>query len=450
MVSAPDRGAVVETNRSDDERRRREMAEAMDLDALIHGVGPGSVIADRYKLVRQIGEGGWGVVYEAEHLRLGHKVAVKVLRDFVAFDAEAVARFHREAQAVTAIAHPNIVQVIDFGDLPDGAPFMVLEHLEGTDWGAVLEREGPQPLDAVARVLVDVCRALSAAHAKGIVHRDLKPANIFLTAHGVKVLDFGISKFAGPSDSYLTQSGKMIGTPRYMSPEQCEARRDIDHRSDIFALGVLLYRALAGRVPFDAESHVAVVSKIVSAEPEPLAKLRPNLPNDVAALAHRMLAKNRDDRPQSCREIELALTKHTRARRRSSAPMWIVIGAAATFASVGGAIAGLTWMGDPQPAAPAERARERPAPAEPAPRAPIARPATVHIEIITVPAHAELSVCGAAVANPYAADRSSATPACFVTAFLAGYRPVTQSLTFDASRRMVIELERDVTRPSSL
>lgn len=275
------------------------------------------VLADRYKIIRKLGEGGMGTVYEGEHVLIKRRVAIKCLHAHYANSPEIVARFHREALAATSIRHPNIVEVTDMGRFPDGAFFMVLEYLEGRDWAADLSHTGPQPLGRVVHILSQVCDALGAAHEKGIVHRDLKPENVFLCPRGddpdfAKVLDFGISKMQdsdaeSPRSKGLTRTGMAMGTPYYMAPEQAQGKKDIDHRADIYALGVILFQALTNQYPFDDESYPMLVVKICTEDAPPITNFRSDLPPEIATLVARMLAKNPSDRPPSCALVKAAL-----------------------------------------------------------------------------------------------------------------------------------------------
>nr|MDQ3037972.1 serine/threonine protein kinase [Myxococcota bacterium] len=291
----------------------------------------GMVLQDRYKIVRKLGEGGMGAVYEGEHVLIKRRVAIKCLHAHYANSPEIVARFHREALAATSIRHPNIVEVTDMGRFPDGAFFMVLEFLDGRDWAADLARGGAQSLAKVVHIMTQVCDALAAAHEKGIVHRDLKPENVFLSQRGddpdfAKVLDFGISKMQdSPGDPEaqakskgLTRTGMAMGTPYYMAPEQAQGKKDIDHRADIYALGVILFQSLSAQYPFDDESYPMLVVKICTQEAPPIARWRPDLPEPVQTLIARMLAKMPADRPSSCAEVKAALAPY---RSHEQAPM---------------------------------------------------------------------------------------------------------------------------------
>ncbi len=274
----------------------------------------GMVLQDRYRIVRKIGDGGMGAVYEGEHLTIKRRVAIKVLHAQFATNPEIVARFHREAQAATAIGHPNIVEVTDMGRFEDGTSYMVLEYLEGRDWAHDIKQQGPQALGKCVHIISQVCDALEAAHQKGIVHRDLKPENVFLVPfrddpNFAKVLDFGISKVMDDAvaDRSLTQTGTALGTPYYMAPEQCQGKKDVDPRADIYSLGVMLFQALTAQYPFDDESYPMLVLKICTEAPPSLTRYRPDVPVEVEHIVNRMLAKHRDHRFARCAEVKAAL-----------------------------------------------------------------------------------------------------------------------------------------------
>ena len=273
----------------------------------------GMVLQERYSITRLLGAGGMGAVYEGEHVLIKRRVAIKCLHAQFATNPQIVARFHREALAATSIGNEHIIEVTDMGRFPDGAVFMVLEFLDGKDFAKAITDTGAMPLGRVVHIATQVCEALAAAHAKGIVHRDLKPENVFLIQRGgdedfVKVLDFGISKFKDEDGvSSMTRTGARMGTPYYMSPEQAEGRRDVDSRADIYALGVMLFRALTGVYPFDDDSFPMLILKICTAPPPSLKHYRPDLPGEIEGIIHRMLAKKREDRYATCDEIRVAL-----------------------------------------------------------------------------------------------------------------------------------------------
>ncbi len=300
----------------------------------------GATLGERYRVTRRIAEGGMGAVYEAEQLALGRRVAIKVLHAHMASDEDIVRRFEREARATTAIGHPNIVEVVDFGTLESGARYLVLEYLDGRDLGRVLREGGPLSVGRAARLAMQIAEGVGAAHAKGIVHRDLKPENAIVLDEGtaaerVKIVDFGISKIKdaaqGTADA-RTRTGTALGTPYFMAPEQAQGRREVDHRADVYALGVILFRLLTGHHPFDDASYPMLIVKICT-EPAPeLTTWRTDLPPELPALVARMLAKDPGQRPSSMDEVRAALApmvSDTRPPMLTDAP-----GPAATTARV--------------------------------------------------------------------------------------------------------------------
>jgi tetratricopeptide (TPR) repeat protein len=276
-------------------------------------LGIGFVLANSYKLLDQIGKGGMGAVWSAQHLRLrGKRVAIKVLLEQASGIPEGYARFRHEAEIASRLGHPNIIEVLDFNELDDGTPYMVMEFLNGESLGRRM-KVGAMPIDAVVPVVRQIGSALAAAHREGVVHRDLKPENIYLCPTGfgggehVKVLDFGISKMRD-SDTIRTQVDVLIGTPRYMSPEQAMGRNDqIDGRTDIFALGAIVYEMLTHRAAFSGDSLAQILYRIVHEPPTPLEQLIHDLPPRVVEAVARALEKDAEKRFAEVGEFVLAL-----------------------------------------------------------------------------------------------------------------------------------------------
>ncbi len=281
----------------------------------------GIVLAGRYEVLRRIGEGGMGAVYEAKHTLIGKRVAVKVLLEKFVAQSDFVARLLQEARLASSIGHENIVDVTDFGTTDDGRSFVVMEFLDGESLAELAMREAPLPIERSLRIARQVASALGAAHAKGIFHRDVKPENIYLVQRGdtdfVKVVDFGISKAVkpggdeGPETYRLTHTGLLLGTPLYMSPEQARGSEDLDFRVDIWALGVLLYECLTGEVPFRANNYLQIISQVLTHEPMPPSQLRPELgiPDAVEAVVMRAMEKDRTRRYQTMAELERDLER---------------------------------------------------------------------------------------------------------------------------------------------
>jgi hypothetical protein len=276
----------------------------------------GEIIDGKYRIVRLLGEGGMGAVYEGENTRIHRRVAIKVLHANVASQGEAVARFEREAQAAGRIGSDHIVEVLDLGALASGDRYLVMEYMDGEGLGERIKMRGrltPQELQPIAHQLLI---GLSAAHGAGIIHRDLKPDNVFLLksrgghADFVKLLDFGISKFnqlSGDSGFSMTRTGAVMGTPYYMAPEQAKGSRDLDHRVDLYAVGVILYEALTGQVPFNADTFNELLFKIVLEEPRPLGVVDPTIDPGFAAIVTKAMARDPALRFQTAREFQEAL-----------------------------------------------------------------------------------------------------------------------------------------------
>ncbi|HKP63102.1 MAG TPA: serine/threonine-protein kinase, partial [Polyangiales bacterium] len=269
--------------------------------------------------MRLLGEGGMSSVYEAEHALIRRKVAVKVLRSELSVDGVQVQRFFNEARATSAIRHPNIVEVIDVGRLPDGVPYLVMELLEGESLGDRLERIGPLDIPLAIDYARQAASALEAAHALKVVHRDLKPDNLFLVPDQrladrelVKVLDFGIAKLRGElaAPPFDTLVGAVLGTPPYMSPEQCRGLpEEIDERTDVYALGIILYEMVCGQPPFMADGAGELMMLHMTADPEPPSHARPELPPALEDVILRALEKRREDRFPSMAEFGAALAE---------------------------------------------------------------------------------------------------------------------------------------------
>ena len=245
-------------------------------------------IVDKYTIVRLLGKGGMGAVYEARHAKLSRRFAIKFLLPELAAKREILRRFENEAKAAGGLEHANLVAVTDFGSTDDGAPYIVMEFLQGEDCSRLLGRTGPLSVQRAADIVVQACRGLTLAHNAGIVHRDLKPENLFLADAGdgrdlVKVLDFGIAKLRSADGSLVTNTGTTFGTAHYMSPEQARGASDVDQRTDVWSLGVVLYELLSAHTPFGGEAFLHVIHEILNAEPTPLGIRRTGLPPALVA-----------------------------------------------------------------------------------------------------------------------------------------------------------------------
>ena len=284
----------------------------------------GVVLGDAFCIVRAIGEGGMARVYEARHIRLKDKrFAVKVLHDTYAQSQDIVTRFRREAEAASAIAHPNVVDVFDVHLAPDGRPYMVSEFLEGKDLDDLLKERGTLDPLLTIDIVQQVCRGLTAAHAHGVVHRDMKPANVFLVgkpdAPVVKVLDFGISKMTTAGATSLTQTGMIMGTPAYMAPEQASGGV-VDHRADIYSVGAILYRALTGHDPFEGDEAAEVLGGGPDARPERPRSIAPSIPPALEVVIQRAMAKDPSERYQTMETLEIELAPFGAEARALSLP----------------------------------------------------------------------------------------------------------------------------------
>jgi serine/threonine protein kinase len=268
-----------------------------------------------YRAVSLLGEGGMGAVYLAEHPAIGRRVAVKVLHKNYIRDENLLTRFLNEARAANAIRHPNIIEILDSGTIADGTPFLVMELLEGESLGTRIRRVGALSLQTAVEFCYQTASALGAAHKKGIVHRDLKPDNLFVVPdphdpdrERIKVLDFGIAKLQqSANDSVKTRTGTLMGTPIYMSPEQCRGTKTVDHRSDIYSLGIIFFEMLCGQPPFVSEGFGELVNMHLNvAAPAPSSQ-NPDISPAIDAIVLKMLAKNPDERFADMGELQAAL-----------------------------------------------------------------------------------------------------------------------------------------------
>lgn len=285
----------------------------------------GQLLAGKYRVERVLGQGGMGVVLAARHIHLEERVAIKLMLAEAAFSPEAVARFVREARAAARLESAHVAKVSDVGTLEDGRPYMVMEYLDGADLSHVLASSGPLAVSDAVDYLLQAGEAIAEAHSLGIVHRDLKPANLFLTRRRdrtphVKVLDFGISKVAAAgSEQSMTRTSAMMGSPLYMSPEQMTSVRDVDGRSDIWALGIILFELLTGSPPFVGETLPQVCGLVIQTEPPLASSRRPDLSPEMDAIIGRCLAKDPGQRFQSVAELAQALQPFASRYGRSSA-----------------------------------------------------------------------------------------------------------------------------------
>ena len=271
----------------------------------------------QYKILKTIGAGGMGTVYLGEHILLGRRAAIKTLLPALSSHREIIDRFFNEAKAISAINDPGVVQIFDFGYHVDGTAFIVMEYLEGESLAARLDRLGSLSVGESLRIARQIAASLAATHALGIIHRDLKPANVFLIrdpeaqdGERTKILDFGICKLdEGAAESSVTQTGQMLGTPVYMSPEQCRGAGKIDHRSDIYSVGCALYHMLTGQPPFDCESVGDFIAAHLKDEPPPPSEIEPSIPPLVDSIVMRCLAKEPEYRFQTMEELHATIER---------------------------------------------------------------------------------------------------------------------------------------------
>ena len=473
-----------------------------------------------YTVTAKIGEGGMGTVYLAEHATLGRRAAVKVLLPLLSNHRDTVARFFNEARAATAIRHPGIVEIFDFGYLPSGSAYIVMEFLDGESLAARRARLGRlEPVRAVALVR-QIAGALAAAHERSIVHRDLKPDNVFVVAdpevpggERIKILDFGIAKLVGdPADSARTQTGAVLGTPTYISPEQCRGAGDVDARADLYALGCVFYELVCGRPPFLVDGSGEMIAHHLYFEPQPPRSHEPSIPGPIEHLILWLLRKQPAARPQSGRELveaidRLATALPARPATSPPAPLtpdqfptllapsttlsaatgitaprtpaprrWLIPAVATVTAAAGIAIVvvsgghshtrsapaavteAVASVPAPPPAAnvaavtPSVRAEEavKPTAEAPVPAKPV-EPAYVHLQIDSAPGGADVTIDGKRIGATPLDDRVAAGGASRVyTIAKDGYASATVTLdtAHDGSQRVVLKKKPAAPAPS--
>ncbi len=294
---------------------------------IVAGVRVGDILAGKFRIEKILGSGGMGVVVAAHHIHLDEKVAIKFLLPEALNSPEAIARFAREARAAVKIKSDHVARIIDVGTLDTGAPYIVMEYLEGGDLSAWIQQRGPLPIEQAVEFILQACEALADAHGLGIIHRDLKPANLFCIRRSdgllsVKVLDFGISKVTSLSASGpnmgMTRTSSVMGSPMYMSPEQLLSSRDVDVRTDIWALGVILYELLAGTAPFNGDTLAELCVKISSQSPPALRDHRPDAPLGLQEVILKCLEKDRNNRYLNVAQLASAIFPFGPKRARDS------------------------------------------------------------------------------------------------------------------------------------
>ncbi len=285
-------------------------------------IAVGAVLADKYRVDKVLGIGGMGMVVAATHLELDQRVALKFMLPEALMSAQATDRFLREARAAVKLRGEHVCRVLDVGKLENGSPYIVMEFLEGEDFAQLLSRRGALPVHEAIDFVLQALEGLAEAHVNGIVHRDLKPGNLFIATDNdgsplVKVLDFGISKLAGAN---ATKTGEVMGSPAYMAPEQMVSAKDVDARADLWAMGVILYHAIAGRIPFEEDNLPALCMAVMNSTPRPVDAIAPNpVPPGLSATVMRCLAKQREGRPSDVGELAAALAPFGSADAQASA-----------------------------------------------------------------------------------------------------------------------------------
>jgi serine/threonine-protein kinase len=455
-----------------------------------------------YVIQRQLGEGGMGVVYLAEHPRIGRKVAIKVLLRELSANAQAVTRFFNEARASSEIRNEHIVDVLDFGELGDGSSYLVMEFLDGLTLTQLL-CNGPLGIRRTLHIVNGVGRALGAAHEAGIVHRDLKPDNVMLVKRAsddefVKVLDFGIAKLsqAQLEPGMKTKTGALLGTPSYMSPEQCRGL-PVDHRSDVYSLGVMMYQMFSGVLPFEADGLGNLLLAHMTQEAVPLGERVPGLPPHLGQVVARAMEKSPEARFQQVAEMLAAIGDPSgqyatlsgempavrpswevpslkskldtiggnvaaEAVRKVAAPqkrgggVWIALAAVIVLGGAGAFVVkglnrrqatgdGRQAMGEPVAAAPAPKIVPPVEPVEPK----VAAPDEVRVQVRVQPATAQLFLDDAPIANPFDGRFARSDARHKLEAKAPGHKSEAQWIEFDKDRAVDVELGRVVAKPAA-
>jgi serine/threonine-protein kinase len=442
-----------------------------------------------YVVKKKIGQGGMGAVYLAEHPRIGRQVAIKVLLPEVSKKAEVVRRFFTEARSSSEIRNEHIIDILDFGELPDGTSYLIMEWLDGESLRDVLRREAKLPIPRALHITRGVAVALAAAHARGIVHRDLKPDNVFLIRKEsdpdfVKVLDFGIAKLMQSESGdheVKTQTGALIGTPSYMSPEQCRGQ-PVDQRTDVYALGVVMYQMFTGRLPFTAEGLGELLLAHMTQQPPAPHELAPELPEVIEAVILKALRKELDQRYQHVEELLAdlggqgsqpyllptpagrvgpydrtlargpgsdtvggahgeALPTTMSQRKRS----WALLGGGVAIAAAGAA-AFLMLQHKPEPPPPEKKeviAQPKPQPSEPPKQLPPpVQPEAAALIIKTTPANAQLSIDDAHVPNPFSGKFPRGDMRHRLVVKAPGYRTEAEWIIFDGDKTIDVTLQK--------
>ncbi len=457
----------------------------------------GTILEGKYELKKLIGEGGMGAVYEATHKLIGRRLAVKFLHSQYNSNEEVVIRFQREAQAAAAIGHDNIIEVTDMGQTEDGDPFLVMEYLEGGDVKDLLAEMGALPIEVAVDIMVQALSALQAAHQAEIIHRDLKPENIYLIKKAdrenyVKLLDFGISKFRsleGEGSKGLTQTGTVLGTPYYMSPEQARGDQNIGPKSDIYAMGVILFQMVTGVLPFDAPNYNALLIKILTEDPPDPLDIKPDIPGDLVEIIKRAMSRDLSSRFDNCAEFRehllpyapgasasfqtkmssasrsavraalsttstpLEMTRSGDIRLQKRSPVPLIAGGIATLVALT-ALGFVLLRREPEPAgvkpteldlsapAPVVQTGEGEATAIEEPSTEPEKQQEITLKITAVPKMARIAIDGViGVGNPYESVMTKDNRSHKLDISADGHKTLTANVVFDKDRELTFKLE---------